>query len=402
MTRALLLAAIIICAPLRAENESWRQWISVERFKQVAVQAAQRVDLFQKIWQVDPAGQFYGGTSRDLLWFLRRELSKSTSRADLDARIAALLARPIDAREFIVGQSDVDVITNDSMREIDYDKQFITRVEPIDPKWFLPGHDRFTQEATQGGVPVEKIRLGKTGFVLTEGLDSGDGIREIYECRPTMRCDPRIVDTEFYKKHENHPLLLALRYLRQAAIAYFQRFGNEYPTEERLAQVIDRDSMAKVREILGEIRKRPDSLKPFIENSLFLKRLNKALGKSFRSYTNPTAARVLFQTLEVDKLLEHYGDKVEKFHTLVYTKYRNEADLAHQREQLATPHTDYLLSMEEYFRRNGIGEMAMYHGTPSMENYRNIVFQGNVASEGGMGGAGVYAVDEKSKKFAET
>ena len=144
-----LLAWACVASPLFAE-EAWQKWVTPFEFRALAEKTAHNVELFQKIWETDPDAALYGGTSRDFLWFLRKKLSRATSADDLKRIAATLSARAIDAREFIVGNSDVDVITDQRVAEIDFDEALITRIEPISPEWFRLGHPRFEQEARQG------------------------------------------------------------------------------------------------------------------------------------------------------------------------------------------------------------------------------------------------------------
>ena len=386
-------------------DETWQKYVSLARFKLICVNVSKQVDLFQRIWEKDPQAQLYGGSSRDLVWFVRGKLAKAHNEAEVEAVVHDLMSRPVDAQEFIVGQSDVDVITDNSLRDIDVDPKFITRLENISPGWFKVGGPRFEQEAKQGYVAVEKIRLGSDGFVTTAGLDHGDGIREIYACRPSAHFDPRITETDFYQNHENHPVLLALRYLRQVAIAYYQRYGQDYPNLERLEGLMDPVSREAVRKVFQTLGEDPASLRPFLDNGQFLRRMNKALGKAFRSYTNPTAAKVLFELFDVDKTLALYGRTLDPYHTLMYRKFRNPADIARQTTQLNEARVPFLSSAHDYFTSHQIapdadGTFPTFHGTADMDVYRNIVFQGNVASQSGTAGAGVYCVDPRSKQFA--
>src|SRR5687767_4172754 len=100
-------------------EESWQQWISEAEFRALCETLSHRVDFFEKIWASNPEAQLYGGTSRDFLWFVRGELAKATSKEDLTRRVDALKARKIDVKEFVVGNSDVDVISAKDLTEID-------------------------------------------------------------------------------------------------------------------------------------------------------------------------------------------------------------------------------------------------------------------------------------------
>ena len=312
-------------------------------------------------------------------------------------------ARPIQIKEFVVGNSDVDVITERSLINVDFDPAFLTRLEVVPTSWFTPGTPQFEQETMQGYVPVEKIQLGRSS--LGSGANQGDGVGEIYSARPTFAFDPRIFDTPYYKGKTNHPVLLALRYLRQVAITYYRLYGKEYPDRKKLMALVDDKSNQTLRHIFRNLLENPEALTGFLTERQFRSRLNKALGKAFRSYTNPTAAKLLFEIFQVDVALRPYGKRIDPFHTLAYRKYRNPADIAAQRAQI-NPLPPVITTVGDYFKERGLepgpdGNFEAYHGTDTMENYRGIVYQGNVASTGGSAGAGVYVVDERSRSFAE-
>ena len=70
------------------------------------------------------------------------------------------------------------------------------------------------------------------------------------------------------------------------------------------------------------------------------------------------------------------------------------------------------MSAADYYQKHGInidaeahagGYLPMFHGTGSMEAYRNIVFQGNIPSgHEANAGEGVYAVDAGHLDFAKS
>ena len=132
---------------------------------------------------------------------------------------------------------------------------------------------------------------------------------------------------------------------------------------------------------------------PFSRTHRSCAALDRATAKVFRSYTNPTAGKALFEMFGLDQVLELYGTKLKPYHTLLYNKYRNPTDLESQHTQLSAKPEDYLISASAYLKARGVaaqpdGNFALYHATDSMEAYRNIVLQGNVASTDGTAGAG--------------
>lgn len=88
-------------------------FLTIEEFTRLAADVAPKVSLFAEIWRRDPEAELYGGTSRDFLYWLKGRFRGAISRADVEARIAALRALPlIDVRDFISSKSDIDVLTD--------------------------------------------------------------------------------------------------------------------------------------------------------------------------------------------------------------------------------------------------------------------------------------------------
>src|SRR4051812_36284737 len=91
------------------------QVISENEFRQLAAELAPKVNLFQEVWRQDPSAEFFGGTSRDYLYWLKGQLRGVQNRSELETRIQKLKGRPfVDIREIIIGESDVDVVTQNS------------------------------------------------------------------------------------------------------------------------------------------------------------------------------------------------------------------------------------------------------------------------------------------------
>lgn len=393
-----------------AAAEPWQRWVSYERFESLALELAPRVDLFRAIWNVDPDAELYGGTSRDFLWLLRRRLAAATTEAEVEAAIASLRSGPIEVPHFLAPPSDVDVIGNPRIADaVPFDERCVTKIEVHSPKTFEPGTKDFERERDQGGVAVEKIRLAKGRFVDAVDPSLRNGVREIYDGRPTIVVKDSIRQTDMFQRHENHPLLVALRWVRQVAVAYFQRHGKGYPEEAKLETLVDAESARQAQRVLVEVRRHPEHLQPFLENALFVKRLNRLLEKIFRSHTNPTAAKRLFERLAIDETLAPFMPKpVNPFHTLAYALRRDPARL---RVIDADPAVGRAVRpLGEYARREGLSRepasdgtetVPLLHGTPDPAFYRGIVFLGAARSEGGSAGAGVYAADSRSRAFAE-
>src|SRR5205823_5266235 len=134
--------------------------------------------------------------------------------------------------------------------------------------------------------------------------------------------------TPYYQKRWNHPMLLALRYLRQVAVTYYHRYGSEAPDDEKLKALLDDKSKAAVEAILADVRRNNAKFESFLQVDKFRHRFNQMLEKIFRSYTNPSAARRLFQIFQVDSTLSPFMKTyVEPYHTMMYKKEWNESDL---------------------------------------------------------------------------
>lgn len=408
---ATVLVAIALSAKaFGASEEAWQGFLGPEEFEAVGIRLAPKVDLFAAIWAVDPDAEIYGGASRDFYWFLRRKLAVCQDRPCIDRTIAALESRPVDVKEFIVGQSDVDVVTAKSLDSVAFDPGFLTRLQVVSPQWFARDSPLHAQEIAQGGVPVEKIRLARGRILPPADPALRDGVLDVYRAVPRLVTKDGIRDTAMWKAHENHELLGALRWVRQVAIAYSQRFGRGYPDDARLESLVDAPSRARAEAVFEALRREPIALAPFLDNELFRKRLRRLLQKIFRSYTNPTAAKRLFELLAIDDALVPYlGKWLEPYHTVMYAKHRDAETLRRAREAMGAGGA--FVTLREHFRRNelalekdrrGNDAAPFFHGTPDIDGYRSIVFQGILPSSGGSAGGGVYAVDRRSYAFART
>lgn len=403
----MLLGFFFLCwvCPALAAPERWHEYVSPERFGALALRLAPRVDLFQAIWAVDPDAELYGGTSRDFLWFLRRKFSAARSVDDVDAIVRALEARVIDAREFIAPESDVDVISTKELGDsVLYDPAFVTRIERVGAEWFRPKHPRYEQELQQGGIPVEKIRLGRQGFRAPVDPALAGGVEEIHRGVPTLGYRDTIRDTQFFRDRENHPLLLVLRWLRQTSVAYFQRFGRGAPSEENLREVLDETSIRTAREIVAEALRAPETLRPFFAKESFSKRVNRQVQKSYRSHINPTVARLLHARFSIDEVLAPYVPApVRPYHSVMFAhRWADDALAAWAADAEVAAAVE---PFGDYARREGFGtngaSVEVLHGTPSLDAYRSLVFAGAAPSESGSGGSGLYASDRRHRGFVE-
>ena len=258
--------------PRSVWGEAWQKWMSPEAFEQFSIRASRRVELFQQVWRVDPTAKIFGGTVRDFLWFLRRELASARSASESSATVTRLSGRTIEAQEFIPALSDVDVISSEAMTSVLTDNGHISRIETQPPSRFVPGGQGYEDELTQGSVPIEKLLLGADGFADPEGLSYRAGLAEIYAAKPSVRFDARVVATDRYRNHGNHPVLLVLRYLRQVARAVAALHGNTFIENSVVLSALDLGSASSCQQVVSELLRRPEQLNPFLANPHFLRR----------------------------------------------------------------------------------------------------------------------------------
>ena len=114
------------------------EFLSEKEFRDLASRLAPKVNLFDEVWRQDPAAMFYGGTTRDYLYWLKGRFLAAKNRAEALALVQELRREPaIDVRDFIIGDSDVDVV---SKKQPDLDpKQFgVRKLDSITPDIFNP------------------------------------------------------------------------------------------------------------------------------------------------------------------------------------------------------------------------------------------------------------------------
>src|SRR3989338_7551235 len=85
--------------------------ITAKEFQQLAQELAPKVDLFRDIWEKDPAAEFYGGTTRDFLYWVKGKFRGAESHEQALQVMKQLRQREqIDIKEFLMPDSDVDII----------------------------------------------------------------------------------------------------------------------------------------------------------------------------------------------------------------------------------------------------------------------------------------------------
>ena len=188
--------------------------LSEREFRSLAEELSHRVNLFQEVWEKDPEAEFYGGTTRDYLYWLRGQFKNTNSRAKANAVVAQLRTMPvIDVRDFIIGDSDVDIVSRNSL-DLSAAQFGVRKFDHISPNIFDQSTSAGQNELWQGFIPAEKVRLSQRG--LSQNKAMGDGVGEIYKGKLSLQfTEPeKFWKTSYAANNENHPVLLALRFLR--------------------------------------------------------------------------------------------------------------------------------------------------------------------------------------------
>jgi len=368
-------------------------FFTLEEFRSLAEEVAPKVNLFADVWKTNPEAEFFGGTSRDFLYWLRGKLSKGATPETKQKIMAELRSLEIiDIREFILYESDVDVVS-DKPVTTNGARYGIKKIDRISANRFNFSTEEGRDELRQGYIPVEKIRLTRQGIKLINGF--GDGVREIFESRPTVHfaSDSDFESTHYAKQKLNHPILLALRYIRILAMDYFQTFGKEYPNRDLLLGRIDSESQRQVSEVVNKSLQF-GALNEYLKNPLFMKWLNGTLQKAFRSYTNPTAARLLMEYFKAADLPRVYNG-IEPVNQYLFVQYRDEARIADNLRKWRVDERKLFQDPKKFFP-----DGSLYHGTRTEQAFRSIVFQGILPSSGGAAGAGLYGVAQKDMDFS--
>lgn len=373
---------LFISLPARANGDIG---IDYAEFVNLARDLAPKVALFRDAWDKEPSAVFHGGTTRDFLFWIKRQLNSGATSQSLRHR------EVIDARELFTEESDVDIIAKKDLelqptiygvRKIDYgtaDSYDLTT---------STGRD----ELRQGFLPVEKIRLGKSGLILTPEL--GNGVQEIYDGRITARFNTSATfwTTARAKEKLNHPVLLALRYLRCVGVNYFAEHGGTFPDLEALFD-LDPKSASEARAILQDaVRDR--GLTPFLSQRRFKSWIDAVIRKSFLSHTNPTAAKALFDSFGVPTLLAAYPE-IGPYQQLLFAKRRNPKEVKQWLERIGITAQQIFVPIESL-----IPDRKLFHGTKQQDAFRSIFFQGILPSDTGTAGGGLYGVAHENIDFA--
>ena len=139
--------------------------ISEKEFRELAAEMAPKVNLFQEVWQEDPSAEFYGGTSRDFLYWLKGQFTGADTRESAEAVVTRLKnTNIIDVQSFIIGDSDIDVISAKqlSLNPLDYG---VRKIDSQPTDIFQAESEAGFNEIHQGYAPAEKIRLSSKGII---------------------------------------------------------------------------------------------------------------------------------------------------------------------------------------------------------------------------------------------
>ncbi|MBI2605277.1 MAG: hypothetical protein HYW49_04270 [Deltaproteobacteria bacterium] len=367
--------------------------ITEAEYRALATELAPKVNLFAEIWEQDPNAEFYGGSSRDFLYWVLRQFRDVKTRKEAEAVMKRLRHLPlIDVREFILEESDLDVITSKPMYSVKPAEFGVRKIDVLSPQIFDPATEIGFNERNQGFVPVEKVRLGMGGLKTLEGFS--DGVAEIYSGKLTVHFElgPDFWKTKYALEGLNHPVLLALRYLRVLSANYYQRYGRTYPVT--VESLLDPESAQQVEAVLNSVRD-GKALQPYFQKPKFASWFNTTIQKAFRSYGNTTAAFHLMKRFGVEELIPLYP-RIEPFFNYLFVKKWDEKAVHANFEKAGVQSSQAYSALAEYFP-----DGKLYHGTNRESAFRSIVLQGVIPSAGGTAGSGLYGVSLANIEYAK-
>lgn len=367
--------------------------LSLNEFTELANELAPKVNMFSQVWRFDREAEFIGGTSRDYLLWLMGKFRGAHSKEEVEAIKRELRAREvIDVREFIIGDSDVDILSKKHIYSVSAERYGVRKLDFIKPDRFVPGTPEYTTEINQGFIPIEKIRLGRNGLIPND--DFGDGVAELFEGKMSLHYTPDEVfeKTLFAARKHNHKILLALRYIRLRAMYYYQVHGKDYPDRRKLLDIPEEVDKAIKDVVKGAMEN--SSLRPYLQERTFTIWLNSTIQKAFRSYSNQTAAKMLMEHYGVDRLISYY-EEIQSTNNYLFVRKSNPAKLERTLNRYSISEDELLDDTAKHFP-----DGKFHHGTPNIANLRNIVLQGAMPSKDGVGGRGLYGVATDNFGFA--
>jgi hypothetical protein len=302
----------------------------------------------------------------------------------------------IDVRDFIMGDSDIDVLSDRVRIGPELAQRYgVHKIDSISREILDHHTSKGFNEVHQGHIPAEKVRVGKQGVRSHPAL--GDGVREIFDGRLSVHFEPAELfrQTHYAKQQLNHPILLATRYLRLQAMNYFYTHGRGVPDLKMLEAGMDSASRKAVHEVIDRALNGRE-LKPYFEKAQFVKWLNGNIQKAFRSYTNPSAALALMKEFKVDQLVANH-EGLDSIYNYVFAKHRDPQAIRGAHQLYRVNETKFYQPVERFFP-----DRILYHGSRREEDFRSILFQGILPSEGGSAGKGLYGVALPDRSFAES
>ncbi len=372
---------------------SWGSLIvSEDELLTLANELAPKVDSYQAIWKSDPQALIFGGSSRDFLYWIKKQFQGVESQ-DQAASIMRQLRQMtvIETRDFMMQDSDIDVVS--FRHDFTDGKAFgITGINSIHPDRIDAKTSFGHSEVIQGYIPAEKIAIGRRGVVHLPQF--GNGAAEIFSGRLSIHYgNPEEFAQTYYAIQKlNHPVLLALRFIRLLAMDYYYNYGKGFPKISPL-QNVSADDVKATKEVIQNAWQKAE-LNEHLRIPKFVEWLNGTINKAFRSYANPTAAKMLMEHFGVGKLGEAYP-QIKVLNFFLYAKNYKQDLIAANLKKFNVSTDEFYLNVQK-----DLSDGYLYHGTESEVAFRSILGQGNIPSEGGTAGEGVYAVSKKDVAFA--
>jgi len=362
--------------------------LTEEQLRELAKDLAPKVNLFRAVWAIDPKAELVAGTSRDFLyWIMRQFRGLESDRAVLKKMKELRAISTIDVKDFVSAESDCDIISSyDEVMKIEPGKYGLRKIDTILPDRFKPKTKVGKSEVDQGYIPLEKMRLSQNG--INEPDHFGNPVAEIISGKLSVNFSP---DKVFWQTHYalmgmNHPVLLAVRYVRLLAQDYFNRYGDEKPNEQLLESRLESEIELAIKKIFHDAMS-DSRFAALLDSERGSRFLNGSLLKSFRNYTNPDASLYFFKKLGFQELQAHYHDKIEPLNQFLFKQHRDE-ELVKQNWQLAKLDEEkMLLNVQDIFTG-----LKFLHGTRSEAAFRAIILQGILPSRMGQYGPGLYGV----------
>ncbi len=373
-------------------NDKTVSVISEAEFIQLVNELSPKVDAYQAIWKNDPRALIFGGSSRDFLYWVKKQFSGISTRTQAETVIKHLRGLiKIETRDFMMQDSDIDIASH--IHATPNGKEFgVTGIHSINPDRINMNTEIGRNEVIQGYIPAEKIAIGKNG--LRHLPQFGNGVAEIFSGKLSVHYgNPDDFENTFYARQKiNHPVLLALRFIRLLAMDYYYNYGRGFPKVDPLKGV-SAENIKQTTDIIQNAWEKAE-LTEHVRQPKFVEWLNGTISKAFRSYANPTAAKMLMEKFNVGKLGEAYS-QIKVINHFLYAKNYDQGLITKNLETLrVNVDAFYLDIMRE------LPDGYLYHGTRSDDAFKNIVSQGNIPSASGSAGAGVYAVNKNNVKFA--